>query len=200
MTVNKDGTVSTQRAEINANDLLITIDENDVLPIKFKTAKKLKFLLTAENNISSLWGLPDKCQSLTISSLYLTSLKYCTPILDDLFINAPRLKSFDCEVNVKELKINNMGNLPISDIGKHFKISQKLIVGTGLIKQLYKEPVLSLCKLNVDISFQVLMSDRNKPEIQEVVQVLRIVNEHRFDIIACQRALIENDLDEYAEF
>lgn len=194
--INKNGTVSTKVPAFDAEDYVLKYEGKNVIALKFKTAKIFRI-----SRISSLWGLPDKCQELVIFSEELDSFAYCTPILDNLVISAPNLKSFDCQVDVKVLKINKIGKLPLSDIKKHFNISEKLIIGNAFIKRLYRQPVLELCKLNVRIIFDptIVATIRNTPEVQEVIQVMDIIYQHGTDIIACQEFLIDNGLKDYAE-
>ncbi len=195
--INKNGTVSAKVPAFEANDFIIKYEGKNVIGLKFKTAKIFRI-----SNISSLWGLPDKCQELVIGSEELDSFEHCTPIVtDSLSIYAPNLKSFDCHVSVKNLVLRSIGKCPLSDIRKHFHDIQKIIFGVAFTKKLYRQPMLEFCKLNTRLEFDtsVVASIRNEPEIQEVIKVMDIIYQHGTDIIACQRELIEKDLDEYAE-
>jgi hypothetical protein len=92
-------------------------------------------------------------------------------------------------------------------IGQHFKIVNNITLSNAAAKTLVGKGLLSIFKIKKPtrnmFGIQLYFSDKTKVN-EELVEATRIVNTYLAsnnpDIIGCQRKLIENDLDEYAEF
>ncbi len=113
-----------------------------------------------------------------------------------------------CQITCRALVIDYEFDYELfRTIGQHLKIVSNITLYPNAAKTLVGKGLLSLFKVKKPTAnmfgIQLYFSDKSSVN-KELVQATEIVNKYLAsrapDIIACQRELIENDLDEYAEF
>lgn len=202
--VNKDETVSVTKDFYAPTGVFGDIGGHGhgqmAIMVKYKTAKKFEIVMPDNSNFKSLWGVPDTCSYLGVSSHSLETLEHCTPtIKDTLYFFTPNLKSFDCgKISIaQELKIGSMGKAPLSDLHKYFNVPTIQFYSRAL-NDMYRKPMLGLLKCNAKILWGSHIT--KTPQIQEVLKVIQILNKYNSSsIVECQEELIDNDLKDYAE-
>lgn len=150
--------------------------------------------------------------SLSITLSQITSFKgFACEIKDALILNeCLKLKEWGqgCQITCHRLVVDYAFDYELfRTIGQHFKIVNNITLYPGAARALVGKGLLSLFKVKKPtpnmFGIQLYYSDKSKMN-KELVQATEIVNKYLAsrtpDIIACQRELIENDLDEYAEF
>lgn len=197
---NKNGTfVSNSKSLwVNAKQL---DDGQVVIPIKFSRVESIGFRHTGLQ-LTTLEGCPDIVKdSFTIHSSNLKSLENLSYNLRFMKINCKKLNSFGtANIHCDQVWFDNIGSASVREISKHFTIDYDFSVGPDNV---YRKPILSLLKVkgnwkNVYLDYNQL-EDKPEEVQQELKQVFNIINESNRDVIACQRELIEKDLDDYAE-
>jgi len=202
--VNKDGTVSVTKVDYTPLGVFGDIGGEGhgetALMVKYRNAKKFEIIMGDDANFKSLWGVPDVCNYLGVSSHTLETLEHCTPtIKGSLYLYTPNLKRFDCgNVTIAdELKIGSIGQAPLSDLHKYFQVPT-IRFFTMSLDAMFRKPVLSLLKCNAKITWGTFMNPEVKT--QEVMKVIQILNKHnRQSILDCQEELIDAGYKDYAE-
>ncbi len=207
---NKNGTYSTSALRGNFISVLRLDDGKQyVLPVKFSTMSYFETISGVENGLTTLQGCPDKVRhEMVIDSKNLTTLDYLyTQVHWKLSIQCPNLKTFgDAKAKSLDLVLYDIGDVPLKEVQHHFEVTHTIYLGFDAA---YRKPVLSIFKVKgpwVSIeqraSFDQWKSDPDGSKTKEFNSVCKILSKYAKsrDIIACQRELIENDLDEYAEF
>jgi hypothetical protein len=110
----------------------------------------------------------------------------------DFLINS--FGNMELDVLAGDVELGQCPKLSLSKINKHIKS----LNGGLFIYENYKGPLLSVMKIH---GLKYVEAQINKPS-HELEQALDIINDHLQsdgNIIACQKELYDNNLDEYAE-
>jgi hypothetical protein len=192
--VNKDGTVSVSKVDYAPTGVYGDIggvgEGKAALMVKYRNAKD--FIINA-SKLDSLWGVPDKCNKLEIMCHGLKSLEHCTSEVGQLFLYTPSIENFECKVNVNHLKISDIGKCSYKDLHKHFTffgVAPTITFMPDAFGRLYKQPLLSLLKTKAHLTFNVMGDNYDKPEIVELRQVFKILNDAKGSILKAQQGLL----------
>jgi|694.fasta_scaffold06347_4 hypothetical protein len=207
---NKNGTYSTSAPHgYFISCLKLDNGKQYVLPVKFSIMSYFETISGVENGLTTLQGCPDTIRhEMVIDSKNLTTLDYLyTQVHWKLSIQCPNLKTFgDAKTKCLDLVLYDIGDVPLKEVQYHVEVIHTIYLGFDAA---YKKPVLSIFKIKghwVSIeqrtSFDQWKSDPDGSKAKEFDLVCKILSKYAKsrNAIACQRELIENDLDEYAEF
>lgn len=205
--INKDGSITLVSDNFDAKNVIEFSTDNGerkkVLRLKFRRSKNFQII---SPTLTSLWGVPDICSgNLGITCSELLSLEHLTPKVEGvLWISCSKLKEINCgEVSCKNLQLNSIGDLNLCRDWKQFSkfsISNIIILGNSVVNKMNKTGILNLCKLmKVTGAQKIIFFNSVVDASPELAKAIDIVNVHKDNIIACQKELFDNDLDEYAE-
>lgn len=208
--LNKNGTYSTSAPHGTFISVLkLDGGKQYVLPVKFSIMSYFETISGVENGLTTLQGCPDTVRhEMVIDSKNLITLDYLyTQVHWKLSIHCPNLKTFgDAKTKCLDLVLYDIGDVPLKEVQHHFEVTHTIYLGFDAA---YRKPILSIFKVKgpwVSIekrtSFHQWKSDPDMVKSKEFDLVCNILSKYAKsrDVIACQRELIENDLDEYAEF
>lgn len=213
-TLNKNGTYSTSAPE-HFHILRLKLKNGQaVLPVKFSTMSHFDTIsgvgMETTKGLTTLQGCPDKVKKeMWIDSPVLTTLDYLyTEVGEKLTIACTNLKTFgDAKAKTGDLVLYDIGDVPLKEVPHCFEVTHTIYIG---LRAAYRKPVLSLFKVKGTWSgvgprhggTKNWRDDENGTKFEELKKVCVILDKYSKtrDVIGCQRELIENDLDEYAEF
>jgi hypothetical protein len=198
---NKNGTYSSSCNRYGAK--YIERNGEHVLPVKYSTVKDFEVIGTDTNNISSVWGFPDKVKNnLILYSNFLSSLDHLNTQAHTTTILLPNLKEMgNCVLKSNEISLLDIGEVSFKDFAKCVTVSSRIKIS---FLALLNKPALSLLKIKGEwnlITPRFMVNEKTMTQAQqdEVKKVIQILNDNRHNIIEAQKKLYDNDLDEYAE-
>jgi hypothetical protein len=205
--INKDGSITLVTDIFDAKDIIEFATDNGerkkVLRLKFKRSKNFQII---SPTLTSLWGVPDICSgNLSITCSKLLSLEHLTPKVEGtLWISCSELKEINCgKVSCEILQLNSIGDMNLCREWKqfsNFSISKKIYLGNSVVAKMNKTGILNLCKLlKATGAEKIIFLNSVIDASPELARAIDIINVHKDNIIACQKEMFDNDLDEYAE-
>ncbi len=157
------------------------LNPDGTFPFKLTRANVMK---VRANKLSSFKNFPEVLERLPLNFL----------VFDMLAPNFPHLTSLEgfpkyCKGHVR---LSMAKNLSFTNVHKHIFAAEEITVNPY-----YVGPMLGFLKIENLKEIRYLFAD--KGNFHEAAE---IINKYlpKGDVVKCQRELIENDLDEYAEF
>jgi hypothetical protein len=164
------------------------LDENGELPIKFWRCNAITIYLQDPNQLKSFKNFPEIISRQNPINSLDSALEANHDINIDSLEGIPRI------MGGGRFSLTHFPKLSLHNIHKHIDRADEIYLGTS-----YKGPLLSILKMKYqDKSHTIRGGTIGSP----LEQATKIINKHMAtgkNIIACQKELYDNDLDEYAE-